>query len=101
VYGNDTDKLNELVQKHPDWGHLLHPRLPYLPVEVIWAVRQEMARTLEDVLSRRTRALLLDARAALEIAPRVAALMAQELGKPATWEAEQLQEFTLLAKNYL
>jgi glycerol-3-phosphate dehydrogenase len=101
VYGSDTDKLNELIKRHPSWGHLLHPRLPYLPVEIIWAVRQEMARTLEDVLSRRTRALFLDAHAALEIAPRVAALMAEELGKPASWEQQQVQEFSRLAKNYL
>jgi glycerol-3-phosphate dehydrogenase len=60
-----------------------------------------MARTLEDVLSRRTRALFLDAHAALEIAPRVAALMAEELGKPASWEQQQVQEFSRLAKNYL
>jgi glycerol-3-phosphate dehydrogenase len=101
MYGSDAEKLDELIQKHPDWGHLLHPRLPYLPVEIVWAVRQEMARTLEDVLSRRTRALLLDARAALEIAPRVAALMAKELGKPKSWEEEQIQEFSRLANKYL
>ena len=58
----------------------LHPRLPYRAGEVVWAVRHEMARTVEDVLARRTRALLLDARASAEIAPAVAALMADGAG---------------------
>ncbi len=101
LYGSDAEKLDELIQKHPHWGHLLHPRLPYLPVEIVWAVRQEMARTLEDVLARRTRALLLDVRATLEIAPQVASLMAQELGKPKSWEEEEIRRFSALAKNYL
>lgn len=101
AYGSDAIYLNQLIEDHPDWGCLLHPRLPYLPVEVIWAVRHEMARTLDDVLARRTRSLLLDARAAIEIAPRVAHLMAKELGRSAEWEAEQVALFTRLAQSYL
>jgi glycerol-3-phosphate dehydrogenase len=60
-----------------------------------------MARTLEDVLARRTRSLFLDVRATLEIAPAVAKLMAQELGRSLDWEKSQLQEFAALAKSYL
>lgn len=101
MYGSDAKHLEELTHHHADWGHLLHPRLPYLPVEVIWAVRREMARTLEDVLARRTRSLLLDVEAALEIAPRVAHLMARELGRDETWEQGQVAHFRELAKNYL
>jgi glycerol-3-phosphate dehydrogenase len=100
-YGSDAAQLSELIAEHPDWGHQFHPRLPYLPVEVIWAVRHEMARTLADVLARRTRALFLDVRAALEIAPRVAHLMAEELGESKEWEQTQLEAFRLLAQNYL
>jgi glycerol-3-phosphate dehydrogenase len=100
-YGSDADALQALIDKHPAWGLPLHPRLPYLPVEVIWAVRHEMARTLEDVLARRTRALFLDVRATLAIAPLVAKLMAQELGLGPEWEASQLQAFAALAKGYL
>ncbi|HSX26134.1 MAG TPA: glycerol-3-phosphate dehydrogenase/oxidase [Chlamydiales bacterium] len=101
TYGADATQLEQLVTQKPLWGHLLHPRLPYLPVEVIWAVREEMARTLEDVLSRRTRSLLLDVRASLEIAPRVASLMAAELSKNEQWEAEQVEAFGELARGYL
>lgn len=100
LYGSDGSHLSTLIEEHPDWGHLLHPRLPYMPVEVIWAVRHEMARTLEDVLARRTRSLLLDVKATLEIAPRVAHLMARELNQPKSWEEEQLKTFSELAKNY-
>ena len=71
------------------------------PGEVIWAVRHEMARTAEDFLSRRTRALLLDARVSLEMAPKVISLMAKEMGYKKSWELEQLRKFTELAKNYI
>lgn len=100
-YGSDAEHLEKLIAQHPDWGHQLHPRLPYLPVEVVWAVREEMARTLEDVLARRTRALFLDARASIEIAPRVAQIMAHELGKESDWISIQLQEYNELANGYL
>jgi glycerol-3-phosphate dehydrogenase len=79
----------------------LHPNLPYVAAEVIWSIRTEMARTLEDTLSRRTRALLLDAKASVEIAPHVAKLMAKELNRAAAWEKKQVAEYTQLAKHYL
>jgi len=60
-----------------------------------------MARTLEDALARRTRSLFLDARAASEIAPAAAQLMAKELGRPSSWETAQVQQFRSLSKNYL
>jgi len=75
--------------------------LPYIAAEVIWGVREEMARTLDDMLSRRTRALFLNARAAIEMAPEVAALMAQELGAGQDWIDQQLREFNDLAAKYL
>src|SRR5579885_2669717 len=79
VYGSDAEKLRGLVRKNPALGARLHPMLPYVKAEVIWAVREEMARAIEEVLARRTRALFLNARAALEMAPAVADLMADEL----------------------
>ncbi len=100
-YGTDAKHLTTLIEQHPDWGQPLHPRLPYLPVEIIWAVRHEMARTLDDVLARRTRSLFLDARAALEIAPKVAHLMAKELGLTQEWEQNQIQAFSEIARGYL
>lgn len=100
-YGKDRCFLEELAVKNPKLGHSLHPRLPYTGAEIVWAARNEMARTLEDALARRTRALFLDARAASEIAPSVAHLMAQELGHPPSWENAQVEEFQALAQNYL
>jgi glycerol-3-phosphate dehydrogenase len=79
----------------------IHPQLPILEGQILWAVRHEMARTLDDVLSRRTRALLLNARAALEAAPRVAQLMAAELQASPQWQARQLDSFCSLALHYL
>jgi glycerol-3-phosphate dehydrogenase len=60
-----------------------------------------MARTVDDVLARRTRALLLDARAAMEAAPAAAAVLAAELGRDAAWERAQVAEFTAIARAYL
>jgi glycerol-3-phosphate dehydrogenase len=88
------------VAERPEWGEALHPRLPYRAVEVIWAARKEMARTVEDVLARRTRALLLDARASSEAAPAVARLLAAELGRDAAWEADQVAAYRQLARGY-
>ena len=69
VYGSDALYLKKLMRAAPDLARPLHPALPYTGAEVVWAVREEMARTVEDVLARRTRALLLDARASVEMAP--------------------------------
>ena len=85
----------------PDLAERLHPALPYRASEVVWATRHEMARTVEDVLARRTRALLLDARASMEMAPRVARLMADELGRDETWAESQVAEYRDLAGGYV
>ncbi|RMH74779.1 MAG: glycerol-3-phosphate dehydrogenase/oxidase, partial [Calditrichaeota bacterium] len=96
VYGTDAGAIEALVRQQPELGELLHPRLPYLKAEVIHAVRREMARTVEDVLSRRTRALLLDARAAMEAAPTAARLMAEELGWPPEKAEQEVEMFCTL-----
>jgi glycerol-3-phosphate dehydrogenase len=101
MYGSDATHIKGLVQDDPALGERLHPNLPYIGAEVVWAVRQEMSRTLEDALSRRTRALLLDAKAALEAAPKVAALMAQELGRDVAWQQAQLDAFRARAEGSL
>ena len=69
--------------------------------EVVWAARHEMARTVEDVLARRLRALFLDARAAIEAAPRVADVLARELGRSETWKARDLENFYAVARGYV
>ena len=101
VYGSDADEVKNLALAFPDLAGPLHKRLPYTGVEVVWAVRHESALTLADVLSRRTRALLLDARASMEIAPRVAAIMAGELKKDKAWEDDQVHRYLKLAENYI
>jgi glycerol-3-phosphate dehydrogenase len=101
VYGSDASELKKLLAEQPGWDEQLHPNLPYCVGEVIWAARYELARTVEDVLARRTRALLLDARASQEIAPRVAQLLAAELGFDRRWEQQQVQQYIELAQGYL
>ncbi|MGQ0633994.1 MAG: glycerol-3-phosphate dehydrogenase/oxidase [Planctomycetaceae bacterium] len=81
-------------------GETLHARLPYLKAEVAWGARHEMARTVEDVLCRRTRALFLDARASVEAAPVVAEILSRELGRTREWVVTQIADFTQLAAGY-
>lgn len=84
----------------PPLAARLHVELPYTGAEVVWAARHEMARTVEDVLARRTRALFLNARAAEEMAPAVAHLMGAELGWDASRESAEVSGFSRLAKGY-
>jgi glycerol-3-phosphate dehydrogenase len=100
VYGSDAPAVLEIEESDPALAEPLDPALPYTGAEVVWAARYEMARTLEDVLARRTRALFLNARAALSMAPRAAALLALELGRDAAWQARQVEEFARTAGNY-
>ncbi len=101
VYGSDWPAIEAMIRDDASLGEPLHPNLPYLKAEVVWAVRQEMACTVEDVLARRTRALLLDARASLEAAPKVAEWMARELGMGERWKAYQLKTFQTLVNRYV
>ena len=100
-HGTDAAAIRELVRLEPRWGEKLHPRLPYILAEIVWAVREELCMTVEDALSRRTRSLLLDARAAIECAGPVAELLAAELGRDRSWQGDQVAEFGALAAGYL
>jgi glycerol-3-phosphate dehydrogenase len=100
-YGSDKGAIEELIEENPDLDEKLHERLPYIKAEVVWAVRNEMAITVEDVLSRRTRALLLDAKASIEMAPEVARLMAKEAGHDEAWQKEQIKEYKAIADEYI
>ena len=101
VYGSDEQALLALANENPEWGKKLHPRMPYIQAEVVWGVRHEMARNVEDILARRVRALFLDARAAIDMSPVVAGIIAKELNKDKTWETEQVETFARLANGYL
>jgi len=100
LYGSDAPSIRKLYKKDPELEKPLHPELPYIKAEVIWAARNEMAMTIEDVLSRRTRALLLNAKASIEMAPEVARLLAGELGHDEAWQLEQVDTYTKLAEGY-
>ena len=84
----------------PELAKQLHPDLPYIAAEFVWAAREEMARSVEDALARRTRALFLNAHAAIAMAPAVAALLAGELGRDQAWTDAQLASFNALAVQY-
>jgi glycerol-3-phosphate dehydrogenase len=101
VYGSDAGQVRALAAEEASWDAQLHPGLPYRACQVVWAVRREYARTVEDVLARRTRALFLDARASMAMAPGVARLMAAELGRDEAWQRQQVAEFQDLAAGYL
>jgi glycerol-3-phosphate dehydrogenase len=100
VYGTDALAIQDLMRTTPSWSEPLHPQLPYVGAEVVWATRHEMARTVEDVLARRTRALFLNARAAEAMAPEVARLMAGELDWTESRQASEVASFSTLAQGY-
>jgi glycerol-3-phosphate dehydrogenase len=101
VYGSEAVEVRTIAASEPDLAKRLHPALPYIGAEVVWHARAEMARTLEDVLARRMRALFLNARAAIAMAPRVAQILARELGHDGAWTRSQVLEFERLARQYL
>ena len=101
LYGSDAPALQDLMRTDSMLKERLHPKLPACVGEVVWAVRFEAARTVDDVLARRTRSLLLNARAAIEAAPKVASIMAKELGHDHKWENDQIATFREISKIYL
>jgi glycerol-3-phosphate dehydrogenase len=101
IYGSDAFQIRFMLKEHPEWREKLHPKYPYTIAEVIWIIRNEMAVKLEDVLSRRFRILLLDARAAMEMAPKVVEIMAKELGMDQNWIEDELKEFKKTANKYI
>jgi glycerol-3-phosphate dehydrogenase len=101
VYGSDLPKLRGLAAGREDLLEAMHPDLPFRKVEAVWAAREEMARSVEDVLARRTRALFLHAKASIAAAPVVAKLLAEELRKDERWQEDQLAQYNKLASQYI
>jgi glycerol-3-phosphate dehydrogenase len=101
IYGTDEEGLLNLVKENPELGESLTPGMKIIKAQVVWAVREEMARNIEDFLARRSRALFLDARESMNMAAGVARIMARELDKDIDWEADQIAGDSKLAKNYL
>jgi glycerol-3-phosphate dehydrogenase len=100
AYGADGPAIGQLAASRPELNKTLTDRFPYLAAQVVWAARHEMARSVEDVLARRTRALFLDVDAALDAAPQVAALLAGELGRDTNWQTDQVKQFNAVAQLY-
>jgi len=99
-YGSDASHIEQIMRTDASLGARLVPELPYTGAEVVWAARSEMARSVEDVLARRTRALFLNSKAAMAAAPRVAELMAEELGCDEHWQTAQLSAFADVARHF-
>ncbi len=100
-YGADLTEIKALEMEFPSLAKPLDPSLSICGSDVVWATSQEMARTVEDVLARRTRALFLNSTAAIRIAPQVAKLMAVELDEDDDWIADQMEKLNLVARAYL
>lgn len=101
VYGTDAEAVEALAASSPELAQAIDPHLPITKAQVVWAARHEMARTIDDVLSRRTRALLFDARRAIAAAPLVAELLARELGRDQAWIDAEVCAFREMAASYV
>ncbi len=98
-YGSDEAAVSKLIKEQNNEMISLGSKV--FKAQVIWAVRNEMALTVEDVLSRRTRSLLLDAKESIRMAPIVAKIMAQEMNKNEIWIEEEVNRYKSVALNYL
>lgn len=101
VYGSDEPAIMKLIEQNPALGERLSEKYGYTAAEVVWAVREEMARTVEDVLARRVRMLFVDAREAQAAARRTAEIMAAECGHDEAWIEAQTEAFTKISNNYI
>lgn len=100
-YGIDKENVLALEEENPEWEGFLSEELQIRKSQVIWAVREEMAQTVEDVLARRTRALFLNAGESIRLAPVVAEMMSKEMKKDAAWIDQQIKDYNEIAKNYV
>ena len=101
IKNEQLKRVKEIIKENSEFAELIHEDFPYQKAEIIYAVRDEMARIVEDILARRTRILFLDANVALEISREVGEIMASEMGKDEKWIDNQLKEFEKTAQNYL
>ncbi|WP_394758403.1 glycerol-3-phosphate dehydrogenase/oxidase [Flavobacterium sp.] len=101
IYGSDVIYIQELIKADNSLAEILHPNYPYTKAEVVWFIQNEMAQTIEDILARRIRLLFIDAKAAIETAPIIADIFIKTNDKTTTWKQQQLEEFNILANNYL
>lgn len=100
-YGSDRANIEALAKRSPELREKLHPDFPNIAAEVVWAIKNEMAETVEDILSRRLRILFIDANAAITMSIKVAELLAKELGEDENWMRNQIEIFNTLATGYI
>ena len=100
-FGSDAKSILQMIAADPSLGEPIHASFAFTKAEVIWAVKNEMAMTVEDILARRSRMLFLHAKAAIEASKIVATLMANEMGKDQDWQLEQVNDFKEIASSYL
>lgn len=101
IYGTDILEILKLQENEPELKAKLHPNYDYTLAEVVWAIRYEMARTIDDILARRVRLLFLDARAAIASSEKVGEILAKELGYDTAWKENQIASFKTLANGFL
>ena len=101
VYGSDIKNIMALQNNALELKEKIHPDYDFTMAEVAWAIRYEMAITLDDILARRVRLLFLDSRAAISSCEKVARFMAKELGKDELWITNQISEFKTIANGFL
>jgi glycerol-3-phosphate dehydrogenase len=101
IYGKGAEEIKGMIQNDPEIGKHVHAMLPYTIAEIIWICRNEIVTCVEDILARRTRALFLNARSSIEMAPAIAKIMAAEMGFDENWRRTETEKFRLLANNYL
>jgi len=100
-YGSDQPAIEALALQDVTLREKIHERLPYTKAAIAWAVQEEMCMTVDDALARRTRAILLDAKAAMEAAPAIAAFMAKLMNRDKKWEGDQIASFKKIVLNYI
>ncbi|MGM8363738.1 FAD-dependent oxidoreductase [Flavobacterium sp. ARAG 55.4] len=100
IYGSDSELILQMMKKDCSLSEKIHPSYPYTKAEIVWAVENEMALTVEDILARRTRLLFLDTKAATETTDCVAEIMRATLGRNEQWKQEQIILFKQLAQRY-
>jgi glycerol-3-phosphate dehydrogenase len=101
IYGSGYNEIEQILAEYPSASLLIHKDLPYTKAEISWICRNEMPVNLDDILSRRTRATLLNARASAESAPEVARIMAETLGLDSSWQSSQIKAYNDLIIKYL
>jgi glycerol-3-phosphate dehydrogenase len=101
IYGSHAEEIAGMILENPETGDQLDQRLPYMVAELRWICRNEMPVTLEDLLARRTRSLILNARASADISGMAARVMAEEMGLSEDWQTEQTELYKITVKNYI